>query len=221
MKLICFTSTQGGVGRSQLISSIAYLLSTLDRRVGVIDLNSKKIIELLKPEVLEQRISINTADKYVLSTLIEQWKENRIEYILVNTPISGYVEENADCILIVTTPLRLALIKNMSVKREIRERNINAEIGVILNKVGECKECEYSKIIVEKLLEAPVIHQIPYDKLFIKSEQLGGPVPKLFGNTRVVISLLKLVSRLFEISIPIQKREKTVIPRFIPKFWKK
>ncbi len=221
MKLICFTSAQGGVGCSQIVTNTAYLLSTLGRRVGVIDLNGKKTAELLKSAVLNRQILINNPGDSDPLTLIKRWRESGVEYVLANTPILNTFEIEADYILIVTTPLRLALIKNMRLVRLVKESGLNVKIGIILNKVGECEECEYSKNIVEKILGAPVLYQIPYDKSFIKSEQLGEPVSKISGKTGVVISLLKLVNQLFEIPIPIQKRENPALINFISRFLKR
>ncbi|WEU40948.1 MAG: P-loop NTPase [Candidatus Odinarchaeum yellowstonii] len=221
MKLICFTSAQGGVGRSQLITNIAYLLSTLGRRVGVIDLNGRKIPELLKTVAVNQLILLNAPEDSNPLTLIGRWKEKGVEYILVNTHILECEELTADYILIVTTPLRLSLIENMRVAEVLRKSFGNAKIGVILNKVGECEEYEYNKFIVEKLLGVPVLHQIPYDKSFIRSEQLGEPIQKLFDKKELLIPLLKLVNRIFEIPIPVRKYEKTFTPSFLTRFWRR
>ncbi|MEM2109016.1 MAG: P-loop NTPase [Candidatus Odinarchaeota archaeon] len=202
MKIVIFLSAQGGVGRSQIISSLAYLLSNLGRKVGVIDLCGNSIEELLKTINSITPVLVAGINNYKPQSLIEKWEKEGVDFTLVNH-LSDYSEIKTESILIVTTPLRLSLLRNRRLAYNIRNKNPQAKISVVLNKVGECENYEYKNIIVEKILGAPVIQQIPYDLDFIRCEQLGTPLPKLAGKTPTVISLLELLSLVCEIQIPV------------------
>lgn len=204
MKTVIFLSCQGGVGKTQIICSLSSLLADLGRKVAVIDLCSSLLDVGLKTEYPNIPVYDITGYPGKLSFYVDKIAAEGTEFSFINGSYVYYSGISIDKIFIVTTPLRMSLLKTEKLvrrlKKTITDRSV---IGVVLNKVGENKSYEYSSFIVEKILGLPITQQVPYDPCVIKSEQLAVPLPKFKEKSAALLPLLKLLNHISGIPIPV------------------
>ncbi|MHA1754115.1 MAG: nucleotide-binding protein [Candidatus Odinarchaeia archaeon] len=198
MRILCFTSAQGGVGKKQVIANLAALLVKLKKRVLIADFCNSFFGEILNKKSSLLKILDKNHENGDIIKEFNAVKEE-YDYVMVCLNSSQIFHLINGDLFILTTPLRLSLIKTKHLVENLK--NNKTEIKLIVNKFGENKRYEYSISFIEKVMNIPVLQVIPYDPMVIKSEQLGLPLTDL-GKSAALLSILKTTIKITGLSFP-------------------
>jgi len=162
-----------GVGRSQIIINMVHYLNKINIKSALLDfLGDLSLNYFLNstPELIPY-FNVSSLPITQITELIENIRE-KFKVIFCNGDV--VLADKLDTlkeILMVTTPLRGSLEATLS-KLKVLRTIYTLPVKIILNKVGQLPEYEFTEKMIEQYVNAKIIGKIPYDLDVIKAEQL-------------------------------------------------
>lgn len=203
-KAVLFTSGKGGVGRTQILMNIAYCIRTLGKKTLIIDFDNSRQMQLPKANKEQlQYIRISDSIKREKVRNILRLSRDNSDFIFITgnlMPIFRSVEE-VDSVILVTTPHKVSLERNLTASNLFRNR-FGESIYLIINKSGECADYEYSYKAIARYLNTAVLGVVPYDEEVIKAEQLDSFYVECAESSPAALATMRIADKIISSNYP-------------------